>query len=716
MPSCLVKNLSSPQKFFTALLFAVAVTILFFHSVIFSDQTFYFRDIHRFFFPMKYHLAQSLAQGHIPFWNPHIFCGAPFLSAIQSGVFYPIALTSFLLPFPSAFDIYVLSHFIIGFIFFYLFIRVNGHSSSAALLTGISFCFGGYTISSINVLNNLASLIWLPAILWAYHESIFKKSLSKLFLTLTFISLSVLGGEPQLVIINVVILFLYGLLILPFSQLDAYSIFKRIAGLFLVVLGVVGLTMVQLGPTYLDYDNSVRIGGLSYLQASKYSIDWPMLKHLFWPLPFDSSFSTDPAVNSDFFPGKNGIPWLLTVYPGVVIAPLASLKVIFSHSKKALLWGAIFLVSITLSLGDNTPFFRLFYQIFPFFRYPSKFIFPAGFSILVLSASGFDLLFSYFRRNKFYSTSLSFFFLFILTADLYLAHGHLNPTCSYKFYKYRHPDLNPIFSDSGNFRIFVDSDSFDGHLPHSIFDTHLRWQTAIMPNTGILHNLNHIGGEAGLELNYQYIITEMLTKSWEEKLLFLRQANVKYIVSAIPLQTLPELQGHIHKLSPILYRLTDNMARAWIVGRLQSVKGDIIQILSTTKIDPTTSALAPPTDATHFTEPFSESISRIQYLGTNRISINASVSRPSILVLSEAYYPGWRAFINGKEKEIIRLNLLFQGVALEKGSHNVEFIFRPYGFFVFSSISILTCVFIILLWLFSFKKFTHKKLHHSHWR
>lgn len=46
-------------KKYSYILIAIALNILFFYPVIFSDKTFFFRDIHRWFYPMKYFLATS---------------------------------------------------------------------------------------------------------------------------------------------------------------------------------------------------------------------------------------------------------------------------------------------------------------------------------------------------------------------------------------------------------------------------------------------------------------------------------------------------------------------------------------------------------------------------------------------------------------------------------------------------------------------------------
>jgi hypothetical protein len=155
------------------ILLSLALILLFFYPVIFTDKTFFFRDIHRWFYPMKSFLASSFQNAEIPYWCPNYFCGSPFISDLQSGVFYPLSLIFLLSPFYKAFNYFILSHFILGFCFFYLFIKELGQSRKAAIFTGISYCFGGYTIACVNTLNNLSTVIWLPAILWSFTMAFF---------------------------------------------------------------------------------------------------------------------------------------------------------------------------------------------------------------------------------------------------------------------------------------------------------------------------------------------------------------------------------------------------------------------------------------------------------------------------------------------------------------------------------------------------------------
>jgi uncharacterized membrane protein YfhO len=48
---------------------------------------------------------------------------------------------------------------------------------------------------------------------------------------------------------------------------------------------------------------------------------------------------------------------------------------------------------------------------------------------------------------------------------------------------------------------------------------------------------------------------------------------------------------------------------------------------------------------------------------------------PSVLLLSEVWYPAWRAYVDGEEREVLRADYSLRGVPLEAGDHKVEFVY-----------------------------------------
>ncbi|MDQ7823122.1 MAG: YfhO family protein [Candidatus Eremiobacteraeota bacterium] len=59
------------------------------------------------------------------------------------------------------------------------------------------------------------------------------------------------------------------------------------------------------------------------------------------------------------------------------------------------------------------------------------------------------------------------------------------------------------------------------------------------------------------------------------------------------------------------------------------------------------------------------------------VTITAHCSEKSILFISQVFYPGWEAAVDGRPAEVLKANYAFQAVALGKGSHRVVLSFRP---------------------------------------
>jgi uncharacterized membrane protein YfhO len=71
---------------------------------------------------------------------------------------------------------------------------------------------------------------------------------------------------------------------------------------------------------------------------------------------------------------------------------------------------------------------------------------------------------------------------------------------------------------------------------------------------------------------------------------------------------------------------------------------------------------------------------------------------PAILVLSENHYPGWRAYVDGKSVDVIRVNYNLRGVAVPAGNHLVEFVYRPKSVLAGLAVSLLTLLSLLFWW------------------
>ncbi|MBI2305315.1 MAG: YfhO family protein [Chloroflexi bacterium] len=69
------------------------------------------------------------------------------------------------------------------------------------------------------------------------------------------------------------------------------------------------------------------------------------------------------------------------------------------------------------------------------------------------------------------------------------------------------------------------------------------------------------------------------------------------------------------------------------------------------------------------------------------MTVKVDSQAPGFLVLSELYYPGWQAYVDGQEAKIYRANYAFRAVYSDKGQHDVEFRFRPWSFYTGAAIT-----------------------------
>jgi hypothetical protein len=76
----------------------------------------------------------------------------------------------------------------------------------------------------------------------------------------------------------------------------------------------------------------------------------------------------------------------------------------------------------------------------------------------------------------------------------------------------------------------------------------------------------------------------------------------------------------------------------------------------------------------------------------NSVRVEAQLQREGFLVLSDVYYSGWRARVNGRPAKIFQTNSVFRGLPLAPGSHAVEFHFRPRSVYLGAVVSFLTLV------------------------
>ena len=63
--------------------------------------------------------------------------------------------------------------------------------------------------------------------------------------------------------------------------------------------------------------------------------------------------------------------------------------------------------------------------------------------------------------------------------------------------------------------------------------------------------------------------------------------------------------------------------------------------------------------------------------GLNDVRMRVAAPGPGIVVLSQTWYPGWRALVDGEPRPLLRVDYGFTGTAVGPGLHSVHFVYEP---------------------------------------
>jgi hypothetical protein len=226
-----------------------------------------------------------------------------------------------------------------------------------------------------------------------------------------------------------------------------------------------------------------------------------------------------------------------------------------------------------------------------------------------------------------------------------------------------------------------------------------------LPNVGVFNGVDYFQEIDALNRRqYSDFLSFANNLDFERQIKLLSTFNVGYLVS---FRELPEngvrLVGRFPKYFSWLYRVDGTVPRAYVVGKAivekESVK--VLQRLSTAEFDPTREVILD-SDAPIRTSSHLKSQAIIERYENDVVTIQTAGREDGILVLADSYYPGWKAFVDGKETKIFKANHFFRAVVAPKGNHRIEFRYEPWSFRLGIIISTVTlvCVVVISLVLF----------------
>jgi len=148
-----------------AALLALLVGLFFVDAATFRGAFFYF-DVSEINYPFRHWLGHELRQDRLPLWTPHILAGFPLLAEGQAGPLYPPSWLLFsALPSWVAMNAVTLGHFWLAGLFMFAYMRLWTRRFSSALLSAVTFAFGGFLVTRAIHTNLLNAGACLPLIM-----------------------------------------------------------------------------------------------------------------------------------------------------------------------------------------------------------------------------------------------------------------------------------------------------------------------------------------------------------------------------------------------------------------------------------------------------------------------------------------------------------------------------------------------------------------------
>ncbi|MBI4403432.1 MAG: YfhO family protein [Deltaproteobacteria bacterium] len=690
-------------------------------------------------------VSSEIRRGRWPLWNPHQMMGTPLAHNLQLSPFFPTRVLFELFQHPLAFDLHILLLLFLGGFFMYLYLRLLELQLLASCVGACSFMLTG-CLALFAPFSFIDCQATLPIGLYLIEKIARKPNRRTVSCLALFLGSIFLCGYPAALIPALLALGLYGLfrIFFPPSDLQNCSTvqarFSHLSTSLMLGLGTGTILLLPATDFVLQAEHQRGI-----------SIGHWALNPLLWPgviIPFLYSYAK-PEVGS-WFTGWHG------VIPSILVLLALSGKKWNRVEWFFTLFGLFcFLKLIGLPPGSWLGYLPGFNRInLPRYLQPEF-----ALCLCVLSAFGAQKLFSgaitlrktflivlalgiglavilAFQRDIFISLSigssikrilLGFFwiFAFIVVTLLGLTRRISHQSCTISWtillilelacshQRTRNLRWDPFLpapyigflkKESPPFRIL----GLDGVLypPYSsafgIDD--IRWMNALW----LPHYARYIrtfvcadtgdrmaGGEVSLQL----------TDANGRFSRYLNLANIKYLLvpqdsTHVELERTPELQL-VYSNDIRIYENRSVLPRAFVVGKVTQVLNDkdAVQLMSEKTFDVAKEAVVTTNDffplpANLDTEQDVGTV-EVRSYDTQSVLMFARLRTPGFLIISDTYYPKWRATVDGKQTQILRANVAFRGIFLPAGNHSIEMVYHDPLFnlcLVVSGCALLICV------------------------
>ncbi len=691
------------------------------------------------FYAFRLYEARAFSEGRIPLWSENFNSGHPFLADIQSAVFYPIALVNTLANVWSfnsfslvALEVEALFHFWLAGAFTYLFARralrrtlrrAFGTSARVGAFTSaIVFMFGGYLISYPSLqLAILETAVWLPLALFFLTppppSPERKGGVQKrggIVAAGMVLGVAALAGHPQTFLFVVAVCVIYFVWrawqMKPIAIRDIRFAIRVLVPLALLLLLAFGIAAIQLIPA-IEYQQLSTREALSFADAAK---GFPTLDVLQFILPGYASAFASP------------------LYVGILPLWLAMFALLRKR-KETVFWGLLALGALILSFGFYVFAYVIFYLFVPgasLFRQQERLAFVVSFALAMLAGYGMTELLGasdWKRARKLYALLPVGAALMLALVIAFFVAGAQNPEGRLSFLgdraglmlvqfalaslllglflrkvisvKWFAPlalvlilfDLWSVGETTNKGRVqdrFADI-PFAEILKKDAEIFRVAADEKLLPgHFGIATRLEEIGGISPLRLA-RYDALLKLPHAVHLPLL-----NIKYVVTRDEKNFDADLMEQDNDLR--LLTLRSSQPRAWLVGNAALEPNDLqaANVLAN-HFDMTQNAVVASPLPFALDARAANGNVEIVARGAERMTLDVNTPADGLLILSENFYPGWRATVDGATVEILRANLTLRAIPVRAGQHRIEMWYDPLSFkigAVISGITLLVCI------------------------
>lgn len=759
----LIENDSVP---FISIFFLLSCFVaLFFINVLISGKSIFGHDVLLQFLPWKNLLYDFFHKNfRVPLWNPFQFSGSPFISNIQVSFFYPLGILYYIIRPETAYLYSTLLHCLLGSIFMTLFLHSLGVKKTGSLVSAIIFSYNGYFLAHLYAghLSFAQNYIWLPLIfffVFKFQQTLNFKHAVAAGLVL---GIQILGGFPQIAfytILSIILFIIYNISI-ELNQTNPGDICRSLFGLFIIIVIGFSLSAIQLLPTYEFTQLSTRGGGIRYDFATYESLHPKEILAFILPDIFGS------AVDNTYWRSNECWHfWESCGYVGILPLLLVFIKAETRQLKQIkLFFFLLAIIALFLALGKYNPVYPLIYNLpgFGQFRIPAQILFLYVFSIAVIAGIGFHHVLNLsFQFNKslypficiagvVFLTFLTGFFLYPVpfaklliklfssapvaiknTQHLYerlsfcISKGNLLFFSSLflLLMKKKQKLSSSLFSGIGILIVLLDLYLFGNQfiksydlsspkqknmiseqLPDNPTQGRVLPETSIFnPNDPTLYEFPSILGYDPLILRkYVNYIQFSQNLPFDDHVVNLTGMLINPNAKLIKLLNTKKMMDGFYIKELINEYQYANFANQFIVKPSE----EILPFMNSEKFDPRKIVVFEqgchtPKHRMLSKQPVNGRIKVLAYHHDN-ILIQTNTDNPCFLVISEIYYPGWKAELDGKPVDIFCGNYIFRSIFLPKGIHEVRFYFDPVSLKLGAIWSILTLI--VSLFIIKFGK------------